>query len=307
MDNYTVVIRSVNNSEKFKKTIESVCAQSISADEIIICIPNDAIEWSVAHSNVKFVHSTKGMVSQRFEGIFASKNKYILLLDDDIDLDTDVAKKMLHEMERNKVQCIVPYWPELWPKSLFSKIFLSVWGIAIPKASGGIQYTPSGGFFYPTTNENVHCVETEGGNGAVLLIDKDFLIAKKIEPDFELELVSPYAAREDAAFIMSFIKQGGKALMVSGLMFQHLEGTTKSVSNADFIRIKGQVVNQFLFWRKYIFPRYKNNLFNSILSILCLFWHYIGFFVISLLLSLRKTSHLPISGFFSGIFNLIIK
>ena len=82
---YSVVIRTLGNSgEKYKALLDSIKAQTVQPEEVIVVIPEG---YSLDHElgNETIIRSPKGMVTQRAVGIESAKSEYILVVDDDIE------------------------------------------------------------------------------------------------------------------------------------------------------------------------------------------------------------------------------
>ena len=95
----SVVIPTLGNDILFK-TLESINNSSVRPDEIIICLPNDSaisIERFKIYQNIEVLKTkTKGQVAQRAEGFLRAKHEYILQTDDDIILENNCIKELIH-------------------------------------------------------------------------------------------------------------------------------------------------------------------------------------------------------------------
>jgi glycosyltransferase involved in cell wall biosynthesis len=297
---YSVAIRSVKDNQFLRRTLDSLQKQTILPDEIVIVIPTKVPEWNTGVASVRFVQAERGMVTQRATGIQAAKNKYLLLLDDDVVLSPNMAEVLLMTMRERNADCIVPYWDEGWPKKKFTKAFMSFWRLAIPQKTGGIRYAAGGGYFYPR-QEPTTPWETHGGSGAVILVNREFCIENDCLGDEALQEVSVYALRDDGAFILDISRKGGLCLMVGGISFIHLGGTTRLDPSRLEMSFKAQIYNHYLFWKTYIKPSYSKTVSGKFISWLSIIWYLVGSTVLGLLAASRARSIKPIRGIISGL------
>lgn len=294
---YSAVIRSVGRNDFLEQTLASLENQVLPPDEIIIVLPQGVEPWQTGRA-VHFYYAERGMVSQRNEGILRASNTYVLLLDDDIVLDKQSALTLFSAMARHKAVCAVPYWTESWPKGVARWLF-AFWRIAVPKRRGGISYTAGGGFYYPITDPGNEVWETAGGNGAVIAINRDFIVAQDAMVDMDLQS-GRYALREDGAFILRIVRSGGKCIMLSGIFFDHLGGTTRLSKDRYFSQYRASVLNQYIFWRKYIRQQYELSAASLLKARLALVWYITGICFFAVVSSFRLRSFDPLKGIIAG-------
>jgi len=251
---YTASIRSVRDNDFLRKTLASLHAQTIPPSEIVIAIPDDTDPWPLEGDHIRFVRAERGMVTQRAAGIREAHCRLILLLDDDIVLAADAAERLLEALIRNHADCAVPYWPGGWPKTGKVRKLSAFWGIAIPRPAGGISYTLGGGYYYPLNEPPEEGWETSGGAGGVIAVNRDFALAVDATGDTDLQKICAYALREDGALILSLRLRGGKCLMLPGIQFQHLGGTSRLAPDRLSMAYQAHVFNHVLFWKKYMLP-----------------------------------------------------
>jgi len=251
---YTASIRSVHDSDYLRRTLASLRAQTIKPSEIVISIPDDTDPWPLEGDNIRFVRTERGMVTQRAAGIREAHCRLILLLDDDIVLAADVAERLLRPLTRNRADCAVPYWPESWPKTGKVRNLSAFWGMAVPRPEGGISYTLGGGYYYPLNEPPEEGWETSGGAGAVIAVNRDFALAVDATGDKDFQRICAYALRDDGALILTWRLRGGKCLMLPGIRFQHLGGTSRLAPDRLAMAYQAQVFNHVIFWVKYVLP-----------------------------------------------------
>lgn len=304
---YSVAIRSVGDNKFLRQTLSSLLRQTVKPDDVVIVIPEDVEPWSIESFSVRFARTERGMVSQRAAGIKLSVNKFVLLLDDDIVLEPDAAETCIKMMSCSGADCIVPYWPGSWPKKNFMRAVLSFWGIAIPRAAGGITYTAGGGYYYPMKGPGAEYWETRGGAGAVIMLNKDFSENHGIYGDYDLQAIGAYALHDDGAFIFDIVRNGGKCLMVPGVSFEHLGGSTRLSVNRLYMQYKASIYNHYIFWKKYIRPEFSASILDRLKSQFSFCWYILGFCSIGIGVSLLLRSMQPVLGIASGLALMITR
>ncbi len=299
---YTAAIRSVGDNDLLQQTLASLAQQTIPPGEIVLAIPDDTSPWRVSDPLVRFVGAQRGMVTQRAAGLRAASLPLVLLLDDDIVLEPRAVETLLEPLQRGRADCAVPYWPELWPQPGLRRRLNAFWGIAVPRRRGGIDYTPGGGYYYPLTEPPPEGWATRGGAGAVIAVSGAFAIARGALGDQDLQQVSIYALREDAALIYSWHRAGGRCLMVPGVRFRHLGGTTRQSPQRAYFAYLAQVHNQILFWRKYIDPEWKRHSLGSLRARSSLAWYLLGIVFFAGCAAIRGRTLKPLRGALAGFF-----
>lgn len=111
MDTVSVIISTKNRAQDVIRCLESICIQTMLPNEIIIVDSSDTdqlkAELSAFHVlTIKYVRSKAGLTLQRNIGIRASSGDIIIFLDDDVTLDKDYIKKIMHVFESCRVRPI---------------------------------------------------------------------------------------------------------------------------------------------------------------------------------------------------------
>lgn len=301
MFSYSAVIRSVGKNSYLDSLLESLEKQSLRPAEIVIVLPYGVPVWDTPSANlIRFVHSPKGMITQRAVGIKEAKFRYLLLLGDDIVFrDLEAVKRLFSEKLRYNAVLALPYSPEAFPQGK-KRIIYALFGMAVPTSKRYLGYTAGGGFYYPRNPSFEQPYEVEGGYGRCIAADRDFLLKNYVLGDPDLEKV-PYALRDDGAFVLDVVCHGGKAVLVGNVPYDHLGGTRKLSPQRLQHSYEASVYNNYIFWRKYIKVRYR----VRIVPIIAFGWHLIGIFVFALLSSLRHKSIQPILGAVQGFTKMV--
>lgn len=297
---YSVAIRTVRDNEYLRRCLKALEKQTVRPAEIILVIPDDVQPWDTCIDCVRFVHDKRGMVTQRAGGIRAANHRHLLLLDDDVVIAPNTAELLLTAMRERNAVCVIPYWAEGWPKGIFLRFFMSFWGIAIPRSNGGIRYTAGGGYYYPAKEPTEPWV-TEGGSGAILLVNRNFCLNQQCLGDVVFQDVSVYALREDGAFIFDIYQKGGLCLMIGGISFEHLGGTTRLDPSRLEMSYRALIYNHYLFWRKYIYSQHNRSFSNRIKSRLSYYKYLAGSILLSLMSACRSMRLQPLRGLIAGL------
>lgn len=105
---YSAVIRCTGRNPHVEQLLQSLAEQSLPPKEVLIVLPHGVPPWDTPYE-VRFIHSPRGMVTQRAEGIKAASSRYLLLLDDDITFnDTHAIEKLFTEMLRHSAHVALP-------------------------------------------------------------------------------------------------------------------------------------------------------------------------------------------------------
>ena len=302
MVEYSAVIRSVGHNPLIDKLIESLAEQSLKPREIVVVLPYGVPAWDTSYPNTRFIHSARGMVTQRAVGIEEARFRYLLLLDDDIIFkDCQAVERLFSEMLRYNAVLALPYSLEAFPQGKLKKIFSALFGMAVPTSKRYLGYTAGGGFCYPQKPSFEQPYEVEGGYGCCIAADRDFLLKNHVLGDADLEKV-PYPLREDGAFVLDVVRHGGKAILVGNIPYEHLGGARKLSPQRLYQSYEASVFNNYIFWRKYIKGRYR----MQIVPTIAFGWHLTGIFVFALLSCLRHKSVRPLLGWVRGFTRMVL-
>lgn len=304
---YSAIIRTTGPSDLLDKTLNSLNEQTLSPEEILIVIPQEHEAWQTPYPSIRFVKSERGMISQRKTGIINATFRYALLLDDDIIFnDTCFAENAIRHLIENDAKAVIPFSADGYPQGFLSRLFYALFGLSIPTDKKHLSYTSGGGYYYPSKPLFNDYRTTEGGRGCIIVVDRLFLMEHELFGDFDLQ-TSNYPLREDGAFISAIVMAGGKSLLVGNLPYTHLGVARHFTSNRLYAAWKANIVNNFLFWRKHIYPRYTKNFRSRIFSTATFIWLITGYAVLAIVSSIKNRKLQPISGVLSGIAGIVKK
>lgn len=290
---YSAVIRSVGLNNLLDKTLWSLQRQTLTPAEILIVIPEDTNVWEIKVPNARFVKAERGMVSQRAAGI-RSANHDMLLLDDDVDLEPSAAELLMRPIFDGRAECIVPYWGAYVKTTVVGRFIDRVFGLRIPKdTGGGLAFTLGGGFHVPAAPAASGGL-TEAGPGIAIALSRSFAQRTSVVGEIELQALNPFAFLEDAALVFQIGAAGGRALMIPDVGLMHLEGTTRKHKHRVRWTFESTIYNHFIFWKKYIYVKQV-----GILRLACslsVIWALVGIVFWAMVSCVRTLSIEPIIG-----------
>jgi len=124
LGSYSVAIRTIGLAgEKFRREIQSLHQQTIKPEKIVVYIAEECErpDWTIGVE--KYVFVKRGMVAQRALSYDEIDSDNVLLLDDDVELASDSAEKMLRAMMENDADCVgadtyknqdMPLWQKVY-------------------------------------------------------------------------------------------------------------------------------------------------------------------------------------------------
>ena len=107
LPSYSIAISTLGTAgEKFRKELESICAQTVPPERVVIYIADGYERPNFTVEKEEYVWVPKGMMSQRVLPYDEITSECILMLDDDVLLAPDSAEKMLYAMAEHNADCV---------------------------------------------------------------------------------------------------------------------------------------------------------------------------------------------------------
>lgn len=111
---YSVAIRTLGTAdEKYQKTLDSIAAQTIQPQEIIIVLAHGYEKPKEQLGYERFAFVEKGMVRQRVACFEESHAEYTLSLDDDVAFPPDFVSSLFDTLEQCEADFASPIVKEL--------------------------------------------------------------------------------------------------------------------------------------------------------------------------------------------------
>lgn len=123
---YSIAIRTLGLAgEAFQRELQSIAMQTVRPERVVVYLA-EGCEMDFRDGSVcgeEYVYVKKGMVAQRALRYDEIGTEYVLLLDDDVELASDSAERMLRAMVEKEADCIgadtyknqdMPLWQKLY-------------------------------------------------------------------------------------------------------------------------------------------------------------------------------------------------
>lgn len=295
---YSICIRTLGTSrDKYKRLLESIKKLSIQPKEVLVIIPYGYELPKDRIGNETFVRSQKGMLLQRIVGYESAKSKYVLLLDDDVEFESDLIEKLSKPILEDKGNISFPIYTHLLPiggiRSLIGAITLA----AVPRIKSDdrfVKILPSGGYSYRKKIEDKQYLYSDSAPGMCVLAERNALLNINLRDELWIDRVG-YPLREDAVLMYKAVINNNKSLGVTGINIEHLDGGSGEKTR----NIKAAYANGFnhiLFWKRFIYSN-SESVLNKLISRLAIIWwsiSTIGYLGIKLIVS-RDTELFKVS------------
>lgn len=249
---YSIAIRTLGTAgEKFRKELESLCAQTVQPERVVIYIAEGYERPSFTVGPEEYVGVPKGMMSQRVLPYNEITSDCILMLDDDVLLAPDSAEKMLHVLAQNGADCVGADVFQNHRMSLRTKIFAALTNLVFPHWSQkwAFKIHRNGSFSY---NAHPKCdfYWSQSCGGPAALWKKDAFLRLHLEQELWLErLAFPYG--EDALMTYKLHANSGRLGVlydagITNLDAQSSSGAFRKSAEHIYIRTKASLMT---WWR----------------------------------------------------------
>lgn len=272
---YSICIRTLGTAgEKYERLIKSINNLNIKPKEVIIVIPRGYKLPDIRVMNQRVVYSDKGMLLQRIIGYEEAKTEYVLLLDDDIEFESNLIEELVTPIIEGRCNLSFPIYKDLLLdggiRSLISATTLS----SVPNKrdkNNFIKIMLSGGSRYNSNLENSEkYLYSESAPGMCVFGKKDELIKINLRQELWIDNVG-YPLREDATLIYKAHLNNNKVIGIQGINITHLDGGTKE-NNRNLKAAYANGYNQILFWQRFIKSNSKNKIERLKADIAIRYW-----------------------------------
>jgi len=186
---YSIAIRTLGTAgEKFRKELESICAQTLQPERIMVYIAEGYACPAFSVGREEYVHVRKGMVSQRALPYNEISSDCILMLDDDVELAPDSAEKMLKALAENNAGCVGADAFQNHKMPLKTKFYAALTNLVFPhwNQKWAFKIRRNGSFSYNACPKNIF-YRSQSCGGPVLLWRKDVLLKIHLEDELWLD------------------------------------------------------------------------------------------------------------------------
>lgn len=315
---YSVVIRTLGNSGlKYKALLDSIAAQTIKPEEIIVAIP-EGYDLDYAYGNETILRVEKGMVTQRVEGISRAKSEYILVTDDDIEFGPSFVEDLYKFGEKHSLDCVLPMegsnkaessdridlrYP--WPTRIRCAITGQMFQTNRKSSFLDVITTTAGHKVYLRSNVLDNCYLCQTGNFQCFFIKTE----KAKEVHFEEELwlqqgsFSKYSAFDDSSFFYKLYLMGGTIAYALRTRYIHLDSSAgrraSNILDAKKIRYFSIARNRTVFWHRFLYQP-SNTVSRRCKVLLGGLYGLLGYSLYTIIINLRPKHIKSIGSLFRG-------
>lgn len=255
---YSIVIRTLGLSgEKFVAELNSITKQTISPKNIIIYIPQGYTPHPYTIGAERYVYTQKGMITQRVLNFDEIDSDFILLLDDDIELNPNCAEHLISEMITYNYDCIGIDLYQNHKMSLTDKIYCAITNFTIPhfNKKWALKILPDGSISY-NYSPIIKTYESQSAVGGASFWKKNVLKKIRIEDETWLEQFSSFA--DDQLIFYKTFLNGYKLGLTYNNIATHLDGKSGTASyHASSKRFFIRTQAQFIIWHRCMYNSQK--------------------------------------------------
>ena len=282
---YTVVIRTLGSAgEKYQKLLDSLAAQSIKPEAILVYIAEGYPLPKETIGIEQYVYVKKGMVAQRALPYDEVQTEWMLFLDDDLYLPSCFVETLYEQLQENNADIISP---DVFPndkRSFIGKVVMALSGRMLPRKDDGMwgyRVMHNGGYSYNARPvKPVYQSQTNAG-ACFFCQKKDF---QKIHLDEELWMDKlQYAQGDDQVMYYKMYLHGLRLLTSYNTGIVHLDAGDNLNSQKSVMLLYADLRFKILFWYRFIFSL-EGCQYMKVWDVLCM--GYLVFF--TLLVSLLR-------------------
>ena len=238
---YCVAIRTLGRAgEKYQRELSSLCRQTLQPRKILVYIAEGYPLPAETCGREEYVYVPKGMVRQRALQYGEIDTEWILLLDDDMELQPDSVERLFDALEQHRGDLI---GADVFPNSQRpwkTELMMTLTGRMRARRDDGSGWAnrvmPTGGFSYlRNPKQTVYRSETNSGN--CLLIRKEDFLNIHFEDELWLDDM-PYAMGDDQVMTYKLHLAGLRQLTHFDSGIRHLDaGSALDLPDRDSRRL----------------------------------------------------------------------
>lgn len=240
---YTVAVRTLGTAGKvFEAEIKSILRQTVLPYEILAYIPYgyDLPEDFEGMSAIKWIRCGKGMITQRSQDMSHIKTKYILFLDDDVELQPISAEMLISEIEENDGDCIAANVFRNCDMNL-KQIISCFKYLTFPHFSKKYSVIIRGSAHYSYALKPANVMLSQSAAGPCSMIKSEVFNKLEFEQERWLEDFG-YPLGEDLLMFNKIYQSGGRLLISNDCGAVHLDAKTGHQKNVKEINFKQNII-----------------------------------------------------------------
>ena len=249
---YSIAIRTLGTSgEKFVRELTSIANQTIQPDKVVIYIAEGYSRPEFQLGKEEYIWVKKGMVAQRALPYSEINSDYILLLDDDVELQPDSVERLLDAVEKEHADVVGADTFKNQDMTLKSKLFalLTNWVYPHFDKNWAFKVNSHCGFSY-LNNPSKEYYLSQSCAGPASLWRKETLLKLHLEDELFLDKLG-FAFGDDLLEFHKVFVNGYKLMVHYNCGIEHLDGKSSSGAyhknvQKFYIRSKGSFI---LWWR----------------------------------------------------------
>ena len=226
---YSIAIRTLaTNNDVLKRELESVVCQTVQPERVLIYIAEGYERPEFQVGTEEYIWVKKGMMAQRLLEYREIKSDVILMLDDDVQLASVSAERMLRALEEHHADCVAADTFKNQEMTLKEKMMAFVSnGVYVRRDDGwAFKICRNGSFSFNGNPNNSFCW-TQTFAGPCWMVKKDVLKEAYLEHELWLDKMGfPYG--EDALESYKLFLNGYKCGVLYDSGVKNLDAKTCS-------------------------------------------------------------------------------
>lgn len=268
---YSIAIRTLGtHGDFFKRELESIVRQTVQPEKVVVYFAEGGTIPEKKIGKEEYVAMPKGMVAQRAHSYIGISSEYLLLLDDDVELQPDSAERLLTAAVEHNSDCVgadtyqnqLMSWKEKWFAALTNLVFprpADEWAFKIYR-NGSFSYNnnPKKGGYYPTQ----YCA------GPAMLWKREVLLSLHLEDERWLDHLG-FSYSDDTLETYKLFCNGYRLGLLYDAGCDNLDGQVasrqfRSTARRYYVRSKASL----LIWHRAHYALKTNGAGDKILDVL---------------------------------------
>lgn len=300
---YSVAIRTLGTAgERYIRTLKSIQTQILQPEKIVVYIADGYTIPKETIGVEEYVFVKKGMISQRALQYGEIKSDYLLLLDDDVELESDSVKKLFDGlMQYPDSKCISANVFPNHTMTLMSKFkSLVLYGVFPRRSDGWAFKVHSAANYSYNNNPKSDVLPTQSFSGPVILINKQTFLNVHFNDECWMDQFD-YALGDDQLLAQKLFINGDKILVHYNSGIKHLDAKTgqKLIKNKKD-KIMNNIESMYIVWYRSIYELSSRPLKKSIICISYILFSLYRFLVYCILGLIHQNINFP-KGYLKGL------
>lgn len=302
MPTYSVAIRTLGTNPILKNELKAIFSQSLKPDKVLVFIPFGYNPPAYKIGDEKYIQVKRGMINQRILPYDEIISDCILMLDDDVFLQSDSVGKLLKAMEENNADLVGADTFQNHKLPLSAKIKAAVTNLVFPHYSQkwAFKIHRNGSFSY-LTNPKKSYYPSQSCAGNAMLWKKSAYNSLHLQDELWLDNL-PFAYNDDMLESYKVYKNGFNLGVVFDSGIRHLDSKSASSDyqeNPEKIKIR--TMAQLAIWWRTCFKPGNSSLFSRIIATCAFILKMLWLCLLLFFLSLVKFNLSYISNFLKGL------